>query len=70
MIYLRRLALLLISSVFFIAMDSPGSKAAPQILGLVASADSLPLNCERGICATQASSFCLQKWRFSHNGSH
>jgi hypothetical protein len=39
--------------------------AAPQILGLVASDDALPLSCERGVCATQASTFCLQKWRQS-----
>jgi len=61
----RRLSLLLLSAVAATAFGGTSSIAAPQILGLVASADPLPLNCENGICATQASSFCLQKWRLS-----
>jgi hypothetical protein len=39
--------------------------AAPQILGLVASSQPLPMKCENGLCATEASVFCLQKWRAS-----
>jgi len=39
--------------------------AAPQILGLVASNHSMPMKCENGLCATEASVFCLQKWRMS-----
>ena len=47
------------------AIASGPAKAAPQILGLVASAEPLPMKCENGLCATEASVFCLQKWRMS-----
>jgi len=39
--------------------------AAPQILGLVASNQPMHMKCENGLCATEASVFCLQKWRMS-----
>ena len=57
------LAALVIASLFLLA--SRPSQAAPQILGLVASAEPLPMKCENGLCATEASVFCLQKWRMS-----
>jgi hypothetical protein len=55
-------ALVLISMV---VLAFRPAAAAPQILGLVASADPLPMKCENGLCATEASVFCLQKWRSS-----
>jgi len=39
--------------------------AAPQILGLVATAKPLPLTCADGVCAAEFSVFCLQKYRTS-----
>ncbi len=47
------------------AVSGRPALAAPQILGLVASNDALPLQCEGGFCSTEASVFCLQKWRMS-----
>jgi hypothetical protein len=55
-------ALLLIS---LLMLTLKPASAAPQILGLVASAAPLPMKCENGLCATEASVFCLQKWRMS-----
>jgi len=65
MTFIPRLPLFLLCSVFLALIGGRAALSAPQILGLVASADPLPLNCARGICATQASTFCLQKWRLS-----
>jgi len=65
MAFSPRFSLFFLSALVVTAVSGHVALAAPQILGLVASADPLPLNCERGICATQASSFCLQKWRLS-----
>lgn len=39
--------------------------AAPQILGLVASAQPIPLTCEGGVCRAEVSSVCLQQHRKS-----
>ena len=35
----------------------------PQVLGLIATATPVPLNCTDGRCSTQLSSFCLQEDR-------
>jgi hypothetical protein len=56
-------AILVIAGLFILALRPV--QAAPQILGLVASAEPLPMKCENGLCATEASVFCLQKWRMS-----
>ncbi|MAF49120.1 MAG: hypothetical protein CMM10_12725 [Rhodospirillaceae bacterium] len=37
--------------------------AAPQILGLLASAQPIPLNCENGVCQAEFSTVCLQEHR-------
>lgn len=37
--------------------------AAPQILGLVATATPLPLSCVEGVCSVEVSGVCLQKNR-------
>lgn len=42
---------------------SPSVRAAPQILGLVASAEPIKLSCENGHCTAELSSFCLQAHR-------
>ncbi|MSP67900.1 MAG: hypothetical protein EXQ96_07370 [Alphaproteobacteria bacterium] len=38
---------------------------APQILGVVATAEPIPLTCERGTCTAELTSFCLQRGRAS-----
>lgn len=38
-------------------------QAAPQILGLVATAAPLPLQCADGVCSIEASGICLQEHR-------
>ena len=57
------LAVLVLLTLLFVSLRP--AMAAPQILGLVASAEPLPMRCENGLCATDASVFCLQKWRQS-----
>lgn len=37
--------------------------AAPQILGLIATAEPVPLTCEDGVCRAEFSSVCLQRDR-------
>lgn len=39
------------------------TKAAPQILGLVATAGPVPMQCDGGRCTALLSAFCLQKER-------
>lgn len=38
--------------------------AAPQILGLVASDEPMPLTCADGVCAAEFTAFCLQRERY------
>jgi len=53
---------------FFVALPltaialSP-AQAAPQILGLIASADPVPMTCVDGTCTAELSSVCLQQHR-------
>lgn len=55
----------LLSSLIFliVGMLTTASHAAPQILGLVASATPVPLVCRDGYCRTELTTFCLQEWR-------
>lgn len=39
------------------------AKAAPQILGLVASTGPVPLTCKNGTCSVEVSAVCLQEHR-------
>ncbi len=58
--------MILKSAVFISAMLAIApAHAAPQILGLVASAQPIPLTCEGGICRAQVSAVCLQQHRNS-----
>ena len=42
----------------------PGTiRAAPQILGLLATAEPTSLHCEAGVCSAEFSAFCLQENR-------
>ncbi len=42
-------------------------RAAPQILGLVATEKPVPLTCENGNCSAEISSFCMQSHRKAPN---
>jgi hypothetical protein len=57
----RFLLLALTLGVF--TLSSTSSFAAPQVLGLIASAEPIPLTCEDGMCSAEISSTCLQKSR-------
>ncbi len=46
--------------LFGFANVTPGAAAAPQALLLVATGDDLQLVCERGECAAEVSTICLQ----------
>lgn len=46
-----------------LAIASAPAMAAPQILGLVASDEAVPMQCEGGTCTALLSAFCLQKDR-------
>ncbi len=46
--------------LFGLATATPGAVAAPQALLLVAMGDDLQLVCERGECAAEVSTICLQ----------
>tara|TARA_B100000315_G_scaffold191107_1_gene181275 strand:- start:2232 stop:3077 length:846 start_codon:yes stop_codon:yes gene_type:complete len=39
--------------------------AAPQMLGLLASATPIPLTCKAGICSAELSAYCLQSYRYA-----
>ncbi len=49
--------------LFGLANLTPGAVAAPQALLLVATGDDLQLVCERGECAAEVSTICLQQER-------
>ena len=59
------MALRLILGIFFVAFGLPiaNATAAPQILGVVASAEPLPMTCEDGTCAVELSAFCIERDR-------
>ncbi len=52
-------------SIGFVLVVGRGVAAAPQILGLLATAEPTPLTCADGICAAEFSAFCIQKHRTS-----
>ncbi len=50
-----------IASVLFLLPDA--ASAAPQALGLVATQEAMPLQCDDGVCVAFLSSFCLEEER-------
>jgi hypothetical protein len=60
---MRNLTPLLFLSLVAVAFTLSPAHAAPQILGLVASAEPVPLTCEGGTCSAEITSICLQKSR-------
>jgi hypothetical protein len=59
----RILSLALVLGAAMAGMPLGGAAAAPQILGLVATAEPMPLICAEGICRAEFSAFCLQDKR-------
>ena len=58
----------LVYAVFsFLIFIPAAAHAAPQILGLVATASPVPLTCKDGICSVEVSAFCMQSHRFAPN---
>ena len=53
----------LIAATLAIAALPAAGQAAPQILGLAATAAPLPLQCADGVCSVEVSGICLQKHR-------
>ena len=39
------------------------AQAAPQLLGVISSAEPIPMNCESGVCSAELSAFCLEQGR-------
>jgi hypothetical protein len=54
--------LALVSAILAIALPA-GARAAPQLLGVVASTDPIPMNCEGARCSAELSAFCLEQHR-------
>lgn len=42
---------------------APAAEASPQILALLSTYGSVPLNCENGVCTAELTSFCLEQKR-------
>jgi hypothetical protein len=70
----RRAALLLALPFLILAgliLAGSNAKAAPQILGIVASSGlATPLHCENGYCSASLASFCLQEARYAPRNGH
>lgn len=60
---MRKQVLSLIAAIGAIAALPAASQAAPQILGLIATATPLPLQCADGVCSVEVSGICLQENR-------
>ncbi len=52
-------------SVALLALLPAGASAAPQMLGVIATLEPVPLTCARGVCSAEFTAFCLQERRAS-----
>jgi hypothetical protein len=59
----KTLAFLATLPLTAIALLPARAQAAPQILGLIASTEPVPMTCANGICTAELSSVCLQQHR-------
>lgn len=58
--------LLFVSTVLTVlgaSFPAASAHAAPQLLGVVASAEPVPMTCEGGVCTAELSAFCLEQGR-------
>lgn len=60
---MRKNVISLFAAILAIAGLPAAGQAAPQILGLVATAAPLPLQCADGVCSVEVSGICLQEHR-------
>lgn len=51
--------------IVFVLLVGGRVAAAPQILGLLATAKPIPLSCAQGMCSAEFSAFCMQRHRRS-----
>ena len=58
----QRIALA-VAAALVVTVAGVKSYAAPQILGLLASAEPIQMNCQDGTCVAEVSSFCMQPHR-------
>ncbi|MFI4987327.1 MAG: hypothetical protein ACHQF3_07785 [Alphaproteobacteria bacterium] len=62
--------LALASLVAMLLLPAAALHAAPQVLGVMSSAEPVPMNCENGACKAELSAFCLQQGRSGpHDGT-
>lgn len=59
----KSIAVLAASTLVAVALAPVPTLAAPQILGLIASAAPIPMTCANGVCTAELSSVCLQQHR-------
>jgi hypothetical protein len=59
----KTLAFLATLPLTAIALSPAPAQAAPQILGLIASIEPVPMTCVGGICTAELSAVCLQQHR-------
>lgn len=59
----RNLVTVIAAAIFAPLMLQGTAQAAPQILGLLASAGPIPLTCENGVCTAEVTTVCLQQHR-------
>ena len=57
------LACLSIAAFLVIGAGAPVALAAPQVLALIPTDDTIPLHCDGQTCSARLSTFCLQRWR-------
>lgn len=56
-------ATLMLAGATALPAPAAGAELPPQVLGLIATASPVPLNCADGVCSALLSSFCLQEDR-------
>ncbi len=52
-------------AVALLTLWPAGASAAPQMLGVIATLEPVPLICARGVCSAEFTAFCLQERRAS-----
>jgi len=54
---------ILVPTILAFAASITGTHAAPQVLGVMSSAEPVPMTCEDGQCGVELSAFCLEQGR-------
>jgi len=63
--FFKRVLMINAMALIFVTLMlvAPSALAAPQILGVIASNQSIPMLCANGVCAAELSTICLQRKR-------